>query len=146
MGLTSGQLAARGGVNVESIRFYEREGLLPKPPRSRSGYRHFPDEAVQRIRFIKRSQELGFTLREIKELLELRDDASCASVRKHAEAKLDDIDAKIADLKKMRRALARLVAECPNSGTTRECPILNCLDSKSSAARGTANPVREYRP
>lgn len=147
MALTSGQLAAQGRVNIESIRFYERQGLLPRPPRSRAGYRHFPDDAVQRIRFIKRAQELGFTLKEIKELLSLRDQASCASIRKHTEAKREDIDRKIADLRKIRRALARLIADCPGTGTVRECPILNCLDS---TPRGqvdrVANPVQRYRP
>src|SRR5436309_5094914 len=98
--LTTGQLARRGGVNLESIRFYERQGLLPKPPRTFSGYRVFSEDSVRRIRFVKRAQELGFSLREIKELLALRLEpgTSCADVRRRAEAKLSDIDRKISDL------------------------------------------------
>jgi len=137
--LTTGKLAKHGGVNLESIRFYEREGLLPKAPRTRSGYRLFSDESVRRIRFIKRAQELGFTLREIKELLALRFDSSssCAEVRSGAEAKLRDIDQKICDLKRMKKALAHLIAACPGRGATSECPILETLDS--------ANLVPNYR-
>src|SRR5687768_15924154 len=111
-GLTTGELAKRGGVNLESIRFYEREKLLPKPPRTASGYRMFSEDAVRRVRFIKRAQELGFPLREIRELLALRLEPGtrCADMRQKAEAKLTDIDRKIRDLQRMKRALARLTA------------------------------------
>lgn len=130
-GLTTGELARRGGVNLESIRFYEQEGLLPKPPRTRAGYRVFPEESVRRIRFVKRAQELGFSLREIKELLGLRLDphTSCADVRQKAEAKLADIEQKVRDLRRMHAALARLATACPGRGATADCPILESLDS-----------------
>lgn len=134
--LTTGALARQGGVNLESIRFYEREGLLPKPPRTRSGYRVFNEESVRRVRFIKRAQELGFSLREIKELLALRfePDTSCADVRERADTKLSDIDQKIRDLTRMKKVLARLTRACPGRGTVNQCPILESLDSR--------NPVR----
>src|SRR5688500_11720667 len=117
-GLTSGEVAKRGGVNLESLGFYEREGLLPKPPRTRSGYRLFSDDSVRRIRFIKRAQDLGFSLREIKELLELRFHPAkdCGEVRQRAEAKLAQIEQKIRDLHRMRKALAKLTAACPGRG------------------------------
>ncbi|HRK30632.1 MAG TPA: MerR family DNA-binding protein [Tepidisphaeraceae bacterium] len=129
--LTSSDLARQGGINVESIRFYERERLLPKPPRTASGYRVFTTDDVRRVRFIKRAQELGFSLREIKELLALRfePDTSCADVRERAETKLSDIDQKIRDLKRMRKALARLTTACPGRGSVNECPILESFDS-----------------
>ena len=129
-GLTSGELARQGGINLESIRFYEKQGLLPKPPRTASGYRTFPPDAVRRVRFIKRAQELGFSLREIKELLALRvdPDTSCADVRRRAEEKLTDIDQKISDLKRMKQTLAGLAAACPGRGAISDCPILESLD------------------
>ena len=129
--LTTSELARQGGVNLESIRFYERERLLPKPPRTASGYRMFTPDDVRRVRFIKRAQELCFSLREIKELLALRfePDTSCADVRKRAETKLSDIDQRISDLKRMRRILARLTIACPGRGNINGCPILESLDS-----------------
>ena len=129
--LTTGELASQGGVNVESIRFYERERLLRKPPRTASGYRMFTPDDVRRVRFIKRAQELGFSLREIKELLALRlePDTGCADVRKRAETKLSDIDQRISDLKRIRKVLARLTTACPGRGNVNSCPILEGLDS-----------------
>ena len=129
-GLTTGELARRGGVNLESIRFYERETLLPKPPRTASGYRIFPEEAVRRVRFIKRSQELGFTLKEIKELLALRGDpdTTCADVRVRTDAKITEIDEKIRTLQAMKRVLKRMAEVCPSQGPTSECPILDSLN------------------
>ncbi len=128
--LTTSEVARQGGVNLESIRFYERERLLPKPPRTASGYRMFAPDDVRRIRFIKRAQELGFSLKEVKELLALRFDAdtNCAEVRQRAEAKLSDIDQKIADLRRMKKVLARLTTACPGRGSTSECPILDSLN------------------
>lgn len=129
--LTTGELARQGGVNLESIRFYERERLLPKPPRTASGYRMFTPNDVRRVRFIKRAQELGFSLKEVKELLALRmePEMSCADVRKRAERKLSDIDQKISDLKRMKKVLARLTTACPGRGTLDGCPILESLDA-----------------
>ena len=131
MALTSGQLAKKTGVGVETLRFYEREGLLAKPARAASGYRQYPAETVERVRFIRRAQLLGFQLKDIKELLALREDPNAGSgdVRDKAVAKLADIDRKISDLEAMRAELTRLVAACDGSGPAADCPILAALDA-----------------
>src|SRR5438093_13619861 len=105
--LRSAELARRGGVNLETIRYYERKGLLPKPPRTPAGYRTFDAEAVRRLRFIKQAQALGFSLKEVRELLALRikPGTSCGEVRRRAETKLADIDDKIKQLRAMKKAL-----------------------------------------
>lgn len=128
--LTIGRLARQAGVNLETVRYYERRGLLPRPPRSTSGYRLFPREAARRLRFIRRAQELGFSLREIQELLSLRISrkANAKDVRKRAEAKIADIEAKIKTLDSMKRALRKLMTNCPGCGPLSECPILESLD------------------
>lgn len=130
--LTIGELAKQGGVNLETIRYYERKGLLPKPPRTSSGYRAFPETAVRRIRFIKQAQELGFSLKEINELLALRiaPGSTRACVRKRATAKISDIKEKISRLRSMKRALERLTASCSGDGAAIDCPILESLSSK----------------
>lgn len=129
-GLRIGDLAARAGVGIQTLRYYERRGLLKEPPRRPSGYREYPPEAVNLVRFIKRAQELGFTLAEVQELVRLREDrrASCADVRARASAKIRDIDGRIRALRAIRGALAKLVASCTRDGSTRECPILEALD------------------
>ena len=127
--LTIGQLAHRAGVGVETVRFYEREGLISEPPRRPSGYRDYPPETVARIVFIRRAKELGFTLKEINELLELRvrPRRNCAQVKHNAEAKITNIDGKIATLRRMRRALKDLTRACEERTPTTECPILSSL-------------------
>jgi MerR family copper efflux transcriptional regulator len=126
-----GEVADRGGVNLQTIRYYEREGLLPAPPRMASGYRLFNQETVRRVRFIKRAQELGFTLAEIRELLTLRieESRSSAEVRAIAHAKIADIDNKVRHLDAMKRALTHLTDRCSGHGPATECPILESLDS-----------------
>jgi len=128
--LRIGQVATRAGVNVQTLRYYERRGLLEEPGRSRAGYREYAPEAVRVIRFVKRAQQLGFTLSEVEELLHLREDrsGSCEEVRAAATAKLEDIDSKIKSLRAMKRALSVLVKSCSGAGSTRECPILEALD------------------
>ena len=130
--LTIGRLARAVGVNLETIRYYERRGLLPKPPRSGSGYRLFPMEAKRRLRFIRRAQELGFSLGEIRELLSLRvaPTAKSADVRRRAQAKITDIEAKIRSLQSMKKALRELTQTCSGSGPVRDCPILESLDAE----------------
>ena len=130
--LTIGELAKRAEVNLETVRYYERRGLLPKPPRSSSGYRVFPLDAVGRIRFIKRAQELGFSLKEIEDLLALRvtPNSTQADVRERATAKISDIDEKVRRLRAMRRSLMRLTAVCCGEGSVSECPILENLSSE----------------
>jgi MerR family copper efflux transcriptional regulator len=127
--LRIGQLAQRAGVGVETIRFYEREGLISEPARRPSGYRDYPLETVARIVFIRRAKGLGFTLREINELLDLRvrPRRNCAQVRKSADAKIADIDRKITSLRRMRRALKELTKACEERTPTTECPILASL-------------------
>ena len=131
--LTIGQLAKEAGVGVETIRFYEREGLLAKPRRSPSGYRQYPPEAVDRVKFLRRAQRLGFTLREAKELLALRDDpdAGRRDVREKATEKLADIDARIAELQAMRAELGRLVDACDGGGPATGCPIITAIGEES---------------
>ncbi|MBI2897941.1 MAG: heavy metal-responsive transcriptional regulator [Deltaproteobacteria bacterium] len=130
--MTIGQVANAAGVGVETVRFYEREGLLAKPPRRPSGYRQYPPVAVRRIRFIKRAKDLGFTLGEIRELLALRVDprTTCGDVRDRAEAKIADIDGKLLALQRMRAALVDLTKACSGRGPTSECPILDALDEE----------------
>ena len=129
-GLRVGNVAKQAGVNLQTIHYYERCGLLPKPPRTSSNYRVFPKDAVQRVRFIKRAQELGFTLVEISELLSLRaaPRTRCADVRKRAEAKVRHIDEKVETLRAMRKALSRLIRQCSGEGAATDCPILEALD------------------
>lgn len=135
--LRTGEVAARAGVNVQTLRYYERRGLIPEPERRSSGYREYPSDAVQLIRFIKRSQELGFTLTEIEELLRMQNDqgARCAEVRAAAQAKIDDVDLKIRSLRAMKRALGVLVSSCTSEGSARECPILEALNEKPRKER-----------
>jgi MerR family copper efflux transcriptional regulator len=132
--LTIGQLAQRAGVGVETVRFYEREGLISEPPRRPSGYRDYPLETVARIVFIRRAKKLGFTLKEVNELLELRvrPRRSCAQVKQSADAKIADIDGKIAALRGMRGALKKLTKACEERIPTTECPILASLGKPES--------------
>lgn len=128
--LTIGALAAAADVGVETVRFYERRGLLPRPPRTSSGYRQYPPDTVERLRFIRRAQGLGFTLEEIGELLELRVDevAACGPVEAGARAKIRQVEEKMAELQRIRDALGRLVAACQAREPTSECPILEELE------------------
>ena len=128
--LRIGQLAKEASVNVETIRFYERKGLIPEPPRRESGYRQYTKNEVARIKFIKRAQELGFTLKEIAELLALRVDpqTTCAEVKEQAEMKIVQIEEKLRSLEKMKAALVKLAAECDGTGPSSACPILEYLE------------------
>jgi MerR family transcriptional regulator, copper efflux regulator len=131
-GLTIGKVARGAGLAIDTVRYYEREGLLQKPARTPSGYRQYSVDAVARLRFIRQAKELGFSLREIKDLLSLRMGAgrSCGEVKARAERKLTDVDRKIAQLKRVRQALAKLATECSGRGPTSECPILEALEHK----------------
>lgn len=129
--LTIGDVARRAGLGVETIRFYERRGLVRRPPRPATGFRTYPEETVARIRFIRQAQAIGFTLQEIAGLLALRvaPGTDCAAVRARATAKLANVDARLAELGRIRAALAKLVAMCPGSGAVARCTILDALDS-----------------
>ncbi|MCB0077419.1 MAG: MerR family DNA-binding protein [Anaerolineales bacterium] len=127
MGLTTSQLAQAVEINSETLRYYESRGLLPEPPRNASGYRLYPVQSVERLRFIKGAQALGFTLDEIKELLSLRanDRASKREVREQALQKVEQIEEKIDALETMRDALRHLIGQCSGDGPTSDCPILD---------------------
>jgi MerR family mercuric resistance operon transcriptional regulator len=127
-GLQRKELAERTGCNLETVRYYEKVGLLPEPPRTSVGYRSYDTTHVRRLRFVLRARELGFSLDEIRELLRLVDelDQPCAEARTIAAAHLDDARAKIADLKRMERVLKDVVAQC-GDGTRPECPLMETL-------------------
>ncbi len=127
--LSIGTLARECQVNIETIRFYEKKGLLPRPPRNESGYRQFPAETLERVRFIRNAKELGFTLKEIAQLLSLRisPGTSCAEVLATAEVKLREIDKKIDVLKEIQKALRKLTAACRMEGAGGECHFLELL-------------------
>lgn len=129
--LTTSRLAQLGGVNVETIRYYERRGLLLKPPRTEAGYRQFSPDAAQRLRFIKRAQELGFTLDEVGELLDLRHDPqqNRNDVRTRAIEKIADVERKMETLAAMKSVLQTLTERCEQCGTD-DCPILASLEQE----------------
>lgn len=141
--MTIGQLAKRTELNVESVRYYERRGLIPEPRRSGSGYRLYSQEAIARINFIKRAKTLGFSLSEISELLSLRVDpeSTCRMVRTRAREKTADIESKIETLQDMKRALVKLTASCRGSGPTSECPILDFLQPQADKTENEEHGV-----
>jgi Hg(II)-responsive transcriptional regulator len=128
--MRTSELAGRAAVNPQTLRYYERRGLLAQPARSAGGYRSYPPEAVRRVRFIKRAQELGFTLAEVQTLLDLAGGGpdSCDAVRAVATQKVTDLRRRIADLRTLEAGLTRLVATCDRPRGQRECPILQELD------------------
>ncbi len=125
---TIGALARTAGVNVETIRYYQRRGLLPKPGKPVAGYRRYPADTLARLRFIQRAQELGFTLREIGDLLALGG-GSCRETQRLAERKRADVAARMQDLAAMRRTLDRLIKRC-GAGARVACPIIESLGNK----------------
>lgn len=129
--IKSGELAKQAGVNPETLRYYEREGLLPEPERTESGYRLYAQDDVNQVQFIKRAQELGFSLKEIKELLALRLDSnsSAAEVKKLTQEKIQDIDQKIQSLQAMKKILLELATECSGEGSLNHCPIIKSMES-----------------
>lgn len=127
-GLQRAELARRTGCNLETVRYYEKVGLLPEPPRTTGGYRSYDTTHERRLRFVLRARELGFSLNEIRALLRLADerDQPCAEVRTVAAGHLKDVQAKIVDLRRMERVLKEVVAQCAG-GTTPECPLIDTL-------------------
>ncbi|MDT8377124.1 MAG: heavy metal-responsive transcriptional regulator [Mariprofundaceae bacterium] len=132
MKMTIGKLAKQCGVGVETIRFYEREGLILQPKRKPSGYRLYPKEAVNQIYFIRQAKDLGFTLKEIREILNLRLDGeqACDEVRSLAEVKIANIEEKIDLLQRMRTTLGELVVACKSNKRTEPCPILRAIEKE----------------
>ena len=131
-----GAAAEQAGVNIQTLRYYERRGLLPKAPRRTSGYREFADDAVRTVRFIKRAQDLGFSLDEVEELLCLRHDKrrDRSRIRSVAERRIRQIEHKVTELQAMKRALSHLV-HCCARGSSLECPIIEALDGAAGVAR-----------
>lgn len=130
--MRSGQVARDAGVNVETLRYYERRGILRTPPRRESGYREYTNEAVGIIRFVKRAQELGFSLDEVETLLSLAAGGpeSCDSARTLAARKLDELDAKMRSISAMQDSLRRLIATCEMPRGERDCPLLDALGGR----------------
>ncbi|WP_411726069.1 MerR family transcriptional regulator [Methyloglobulus sp.] len=128
MQLTIGKLAKQAEVTVETIRYYQRIGLLIEPAKSQSSYRHYPPDTITKIRFIKRAQQAGFTLKEIAELLSL-DGTHCSEVRKIAEQKCQQIDAQIKELTTLRNVLGNLVKRCQMDASTEYCSLIDALST-----------------
>lgn len=130
MAMTIGALADAAGVNVPTIRYYERRGIIAEPPRTASGYRQYDQSVVRRILFIRRAQDLGFTLQEIQDLLGLRvhDPASCEVVEEATRSKLRSVESKLRELERLRGILNRLLQSCADRETTSECPVLALLE------------------
>ena len=122
-----GQLATRAGVNIDTVRYYERDGLLSSAGRLASGYRRYGEAELKRLRFIRRAKVLGFTLEDIRTLLSLSGSSSIAEIKRTAEAKLADIEQRIAELKRVGQGLRTLIHACPGHGRAEACPILNAL-------------------
>lgn len=129
-----GQLASQAGVAIDTVRYYERQGLLPPPQRRSSGYRQYDAQDITRLRFIRRAKALGFSLQEIQDLLRLTEqrDADRAAVRAMARQRLDDIEGRIRELEAMRTALSGLVAHCTGHGPLQDCPIIETLLAETS--------------
>ena len=136
MPLTIGQVANAADLNVQTIRYYERRGLVPTPRRTAAGYRQYTDDAVARLRFIRHAQELGFSLREVQELLALRvrHGTACDVVERKTRQKIDVVQQRIRDLQRMKRTLERLDAACAVRRPTAECPILEVLEDHADAS------------
>lgn len=133
--MTIGTVARRAGVGIDTIRYYEREKLLPAPRRRASGYRDYDSAAVERLRFIRRAKELGFTLDEIRELLALSADRErgVKSVKLRAQARLGEVEARIHELQRVKRGLKQLIDACPGHGPLERCPILHALGKENDA-------------
>lgn len=127
---TTGELSKVAGVGVETVRYYERRGLLPAPPRTAAGHRRYDDESVRRVGFIRRAQALGFTLSEIQELLSLRvTPGTCSTVETQATKTISRIDERMRELRRMKRALGSLVESCRAGNDSGECPIIEALEA-----------------
>jgi Hg(II)-responsive transcriptional regulator len=132
-----GKTAKLAGVNKETIRYYERRNLIPEPDRMDSGYRLFSQHHVDQIRFIKRAQELGFTLSEIEDLLNLKMDegTTCSEIKREAELKYQDVVSKIEDLNRIKETLTNLIDSCTGSGPKGDCPILEALEGENKTGK-----------
>ncbi|MGE0440856.1 MAG: heavy metal-responsive transcriptional regulator [Gemmatimonadales bacterium] len=137
MPLKIGQVAKAAEVNIETIRYYERRGLFPNPQRTTAGYRQYDNDAVRRLKFVKRAQDLGFSLKEIKELLALRvrHGAACTAVERQVRQKIIRVEQMLSELNRVRKVLGRLADACHARSPTEECPLLEILDDDAVASR-----------
>ena len=133
-GMTIGALAQSAGVGVETIRYYQRRALLPRPPRHYGSIRRYGPADAARLRFIRRAQELGFTLEEIGELLKLQDGTDRRAIRRIARARLEQVESRVADLQRMRRALQHVIDDCEHAPGAPRCPIIEAIDPGQSDA------------
>ena len=133
--ITIGAVAHRAGVGIDTIRYYEREGLLPEPLRRASGYRSYGEGTITQLRFIRRAKDLGFTLEEIRELLALSTDRErgVKSVKQRAQARLGEVEQRIRELQRMKRGLKQLIDACPGHGALEHCPILRALGGEQGS-------------
>ena len=129
--MTIGRLAKEAGVNIDTIRYYERNGLIPEPVRRPSGYREYETGDVRRLRFIGRAKQLGFTLAEIAELMSLSADRDVGGVKRRAEQRLEQVEHKIKELQRVRRGLKTLIDACPGHGDVERCPIVAALSGEN---------------
>jgi len=134
-GFTIGEIARRAGVGIDTVRYYERNDLLPKPARRASGYREYEVEDVRRLRFIRRAKDIGFTLDEVRELLALSSDRErgVRGIKARAQARLADTESRIRELQRMRAGLKKLIAACPGHGALETCPILAALATEAKS-------------
>lgn len=132
--MTIGRFAEASGVNIDTVRFYEREGLLPRPARTASGYRQYTPSDIERLRFIRRAKDLGFSLPEIAELLSLTANraSDMQGVKRKAEERLAQVELKIEELERVKRGLKTLIAACPGHGELDDCPIVAALSGGES--------------
>jgi DNA-binding transcriptional MerR regulator len=129
-----GEVAKRSGTGIETIRFYEREGLLLQPARRPSGYRQYDDSTIERLEYIRRAKELGFTLAEIRELLDLSfaSQGCCEHIRQRAEGKVADIETKIRSLQQMKRSLNKILSRCRSKNVAEDCPLVHKTKRKTT--------------
>ena len=140
-GLTTSQVAERADVGIHTVRYYEKRGLLPEPPRTAAGYRQYDQEHVSHLRFIKRAQDLGFTLEEIGELLNLRVvPGAGAEVRERTSDKVAEINAKIRDLQRIKAKLIELEAACGHHGSADSCRVLHALEDTADISNASTQP------
>lgn len=142
--LTIGKVAAAASVNVETIRFYQRRGLLAEPPKTHGGFRYYDDATVARVRFVKRAQALGFSLEEVVGLLALEQSSACGPTHDAAIRKLQLVEERIADLQRIRLTLKNLVQQCESGPSTVSCPIIESLAHNACIGSSTV-PTRHDR-
>lgn len=146
MTLTISRLAASADVHVETVRYYQRRGLLPEPPRPQGGVRHYGPAEVARLQFIRRGQAMGFTLNEIAGLLEVRGKRACERTRQMTEHKLADVRLRLAELRQLERDLVALVAECSRASADADCPTLSLLEKAGDSGGKKQASAHKQRP